>query len=344
MASQPPPESIILGRFSGIKNTTTPESLTGADFERATNVDLDDAGQARRRRGYTLKNGAAHHSLITIANKTLVVRDGALGLLRPDYSFLSLMQVGPAPVAYTDVGDDIYFSADGGSGVITAANALLPWGATSGQGEWLSPVRTPTATLGAVAGQLLGDPLTATTLSTYNGRIYLGHDRTLWGTELYRYHYVDRTKNFMQFESAITLQMAMTDGIYVGTEGGLFFMQGSLGSFQLQMVSSAAVIPGSGVWTTAERVHPQARTGVVPVGRAAVFMTSEGVIAGMDGGNCFNLTADRVEFPRAQTAATLLRHDQGATSLVATLDSGGSPGSGARMGDYVEAEIRRFGG
>ena len=127
----------------------------------------------------------------------------------------------------------------------------------------------------------------------------------------------------------------MTDGIYVGTDGGLFFMAGVLGSFKLQMISSAAVLRGSGVWSTAERVHPSARNGVVPVGQAAVFMTSEGVIAGLDGGNCFNLTADRVEFPRAQSAATLLRHDQGATSLVATLDSGSTPGSAARMGQVV---------
>jgi hypothetical protein len=80
------------------------------------------------------------------------------------------------------------------SGVITLSRDGATVGHTDGQGTWFSPVYTPTDTLGEVGGTLLGDPPKATQIEAYKGRIYLAVEgKTLWATELYRYHYVDRT-------------------------------------------------------------------------------------------------------------------------------------------------------
>jgi hypothetical protein len=43
----------------------------------------------------------------------------------------------------------------------------------------------------------------------------------------------------MQFEHEITLVMAVGDGLYVGTTGGLYFLQGVFGSFKLQQLTTA---------------------------------------------------------------------------------------------------------
>jgi hypothetical protein len=85
-----PPESIILGAFKGMKNTVSRERLGQDDLERATNVDVDDAGQLRRRRGYVRKQTGSWHSVRTFTLKVLGVSDGILGVIRDDYSFLSL--------------------------------------------------------------------------------------------------------------------------------------------------------------------------------------------------------------------------------------------------------------
>ncbi len=347
MPQQPdqPPESIVLASFSGLKNTVAPERLTANELETALNVDIDDTGQLRRRRGYDLKIAGSFHSIRELGGKIYGVKDGALGIIRPDYTFFSLgVTVGLSPVCYAQVDDNVYFSSLDADGVILPDETIIDWGMTDGQGTWWSPVISPTATLGAVSGKLLGDPVRASVIEPYKGRIYLAHGKTLWATGLYMYHYVDRTKDFMQFEHEITLLMAMADGLYVGTVAGLYFIQGTMGGFKLQLINESAVLPGSGTWVPANLVHPQARNGAVPTGQAAVFMTSDGIIAGFDGGNCYNITQGQVEFPDGISAAGLFRQDQGVNSYVAAVDSAGGPSANARIGDYVDAEIRRAGG
>jgi hypothetical protein len=178
-------------------------------------------------------------------------------------------------------------------------------------------------------------------MCVYKGRIYLATGKTLWATELFRYHYVDRTKNFMQFEHEITLLTAVGDGIYVGTTGGLYFIQGIFGAFKLQQLTAGAVLAGSGVEVPCELAHPQARNQDMPTGLCAVMMSNDGVIAGFDGGTCYNLTSGRVAFPAGVSAAGLFRQDRGANSFVAAVDSAGGPSANARIGDYVDAQIVR---
>lgn len=342
MASAPePPESIILGQFAGLKNTVAAERLGPSELERAINVDLDDAGQLRRRRGFTKRIDGDFHSLREVAGKTFVVRSGTLHRVREDLTLQAITGVGPSPVCYTEVDGAVYFCSGGASGVVERDDSLSPWGKTDGQGRWHSPVLHPTETLGEVAGRLLGDPLRATCLETYRGRIYMAAGKTLWATELYNYHFVDRTRNFMQFEHAITLVMAVDDGLYVGTTGGLYFIKGILGQFQLSQITGDAVLPGSGQFVPTELIHPHARSQAMPTGSAAVFLTAGGIIAGFDGGTCYNLTSGTMVFPQGVRAAALFRQDQGANSYAVAIDSGGSPSANARIGDYVDAEIVR---
>jgi hypothetical protein len=337
-----PPESVILGSFKGLKNTVSSERLGQDDLERATNIDLDDAGQARRRRGYVRKLTGRWHSIRTFTLVVLGVRDGFLGVIADGHTFTSLgTYVGPTRLAYTEVNGDIYFCNDAASGVVKADGTVVPWGKTDGQGLWLSPVIDETSTLGPVAGDLIGDPIRASDIEQYRGRIYLADDKTLWVTELYRYHMVNRTRGFIQFEHKITLVMAVDDGIYVGTEGGLYFLKGTFGAFQLSTISADFVVPGSGQVVPTQLVHPQARNGPVPDGVAVVFMTSGGIVAGFDGGSSYNLTLDAMVFPGAVSAAALFRQDSGANHYLAAIDSAGGPSANCRIGDYCEAEIVR---
>jgi hypothetical protein len=117
-----------------------------------------------------------------------------------------------------------------------------------------------------------------------------------------------------------------------------------LGSFQLSLISSAPVLPGSSVTAPTDLVHPAARNGPVPTGDAVLMMTGDGVLACFDGGTSYNLTQDRVILPTGISAAALFRQDLGANSYIAAVDSAGGPSANARIGDYVDAEIRRFQG
>ncbi len=335
------PDSVVLAQFKGLRNTISEERLAPTELAKAENIDIDDAGQVRRRRGQTLKLSGNCHSLFEATGKTLVVKDGVLGVLLPNYTFTSILTgVGPNRVAYVQVGEDVYFASQTVSGILHADNTVEGWGAIGGEGTWLSPIVNPSSTLFEIRGKLIGPPPMATELALYNGRIYLASGVDLWATELYLYKYVDRTKNFFQFESPITGLAAVSDGIYVGTETAVWFLRGTLNQMVRNDVMGFGMLPNSIVSVPAELVRPESS-----VSRGAIlFMSNTGLCIGLDGGVTYNLTQERYLFPEATSVASLFRRQDGVNQYVGVADHGGTPVAAARFGDYVDAEIRRFQG
>lgn len=357
----PPPESLMLQAYKGLKNTVNAERLGPDEFQRAVNVDLDNAGQPRLRRGYTLKIDANVHSVFSAILGTLAVINGQLSLIYPDYSTESLQPganppaygdggfvigifIGSEPLAYVDLGDKVYYSSRTRAGVIDMTTKTVnAWGADAAERTWLSPVVNPTSTLSPIGGKLLAPPPLATDLAYLNGRIYLAHEKTLWATELYLYDYVDATKNFLPFESKITFVGAVTDGLYVGTTSAVWFLSGPLGQMKRVPLMAVPGIPGSLVALPEDLIRPELPPSDASK-NAVMFMTGAGLCAGFDNGVCYNLTQTQVLFPEAVSVASMFRQQDGINQYVAVADSGGTPSANTRIGDYVDAEIRRFQG
>lgn len=345
MATDPnaPPDSIVITAFTGLKNTVASERLKPGELERAINVDIDDAGEARRRRGQTRVSTGRHHSLWkSIGGKVLVVRDGVLGKLDAGYTFTALANVGPNQLGYTEVGDTIFYSSRSAAGKILSDDTRTEWGSReNGNGRWLSPVIRPTDTLGPVAGKLLGPPPSASILEAFNGRIYLADDNVIWATELYQFDYVDKTRNYLQFENEITVLVAVDDGLYVGTKDGLYFLNGTFGKgMNRRQVSSAPVIRGSAVRVPAHLTDAGKQRGGL-MADAVMLLSEQGVLTCMMSGQVLNATDGTVVFPSADDAAALHREDSGVSSYVTVTRSSGGPATNARIGDFVDAEIRR---
>jgi hypothetical protein len=333
-------DPITLGKFSGLRNTVAEERLSPEELAKALNIDLDDAGEIRRRRGFTLVSEGDCHSLYTAGAATYVVKDGNLCRLFANYSTTTLKSgVGQDPLAYVTVGENTYFSSRSTSGVIKDDNTVVDWGDRDEYGQWLSPVIMPTDDRPAVAGKLLGAPPLATSLTHLNGRIYLASGRTVWATELYMYNYVDKTKNYMYFEDDVTAVAAVADGIYVGTKSDIFFLSGPLNQIKRVKVFEAGLIPGSVVEVSADLVRQD-----FPSKAAIMFFTTAGLCVGLDSGTCYNLTQAKVLFPKSERTAALFRQQDGINQYIGVADSRGTPTTAARFGDYVDGEIRRFQG
>jgi len=334
-------DAVTFGQFVGLRNTVTRERLKPEELERALNVDIDDAGEVRRRRGKTRVATGTYHSLWESDGITLVVKDGTLGYLHPDYSHTPLQTgVGPTRLAYARIKDTTYFAGATISGKIMPDDTVQDWGAVDDTGTWLSPVVNPTAYLDEVHGRYIEAPPVATSLLAKNGRIWLAHDNVLWATEYFLFDYVDKARNFIQFESPITALGGVGGGFYVGTERATYFMSGPLGQMEMTKVNDYGVLPGSMVPVTAEMVRPERNQSR----EAVVFMTNHGVCAGLDSGVCYNMTEQRVVLPEATSVAAMFRQQDGLNQYVGVADHGGTPSSKARIGDYVDAEIRRFQG
>ena len=340
----PPPESFVIQEFAGLKNTVTAERLGPKEQAVARNIDLDDVGQMHRRRGYTRVATGRFHSLFQSTARIYGVSNDALGIIRPNYTFVPLRtSIGSARLAYVEVAGDVYFSSALSSGVIRADQTVDNWGAVTSAGTWLSPVVNPTTTLSPVGGRLLGRPPLATALAYLNGRIYLADGATVWATELFLYDYVDKTKTFLQFESDVTLVGSVSDGLYVGTTTGVWFLSGPFNEMKRVNIMSSAALPGSLVYLPAELVDTQMlKLPQTNSKNAVLFLTTAGLCVGFDSGVTFNISQNNVVFPDATSAAAMWRRQDGVNQYIGVTDSGGSPTSSARMGDYMDAEIRRF--
>lgn len=350
----PPPDSVVLNAFEGLKNTVTRERLKPTELEIAKNIDLDDAGQPRRRRGHRkVANGSWHSLYSDPSGLVLGVKDNVLGIIYPDYSFDPLLpNIGPEYLDYVRVGDVIYFSSYATSGKFNLASGqVYPWGQIGGDKQWISPVVHPDTTLGPVWGRLLGKVPMANCLDYWNGRIYMGCGRVVWATELWLYDLVDATRTFLPFENDVTMVAAVTDGLYVGTDSNCYFLSyerqtgGSIKDLKRTTLMNYGVLPRSAVQVPAELIKPQiSQDPQSPIKNAVMFMTHTGVIAGFDGGVIYNLTQADYLFPVADRAATMFRRQDGINQFVAVLNSDGDPSESARIGDYVDVEIRRFRG
>lgn len=342
-------DSVVIGEFTGLNNTVAEERLKPGELAVAKNIDIDDRGHVRRRRGRTLLLSGAFHSLWTAQDgRVFVVWNGTLCRLTPSNGLVQLAAtVGDASVVYVQVGDGVYFSSTMQSGVIDLRDGVTAWGTPGDQPVWVSPVARPTVTLPDTRGKWVGSPPAAQALAHYNGRIYLAHDRTLWATELYQYHRVDRTRTFLMFEAPITVLGAVGNGLYVGTETAVYFLQGArFAEFRRETVLRVGAVAGSMVEVPAEAVSPpQLReNGISQTRPAVVFLTADGLCAGLDSGQCYNLTESQMVFPEAQHAAAMYRQQDGIGQYIAVTSTDGPPASNARFGDYVDAEIRRFTG
>lgn len=348
--AQKPGEPIVLSKFEGLKNTLQPERMGPADLQRARNVDLDDDGQLHRRRGVTLRvSGVAHSPFTTAQGVTFLVLNGELCVLRPNYARLSVVAIvgsdpskGLAPLSYVQVGTNLHYSGPADSGVVDLTSfTRSAWG--SGEDLWLSPVVNPTPTLPAIAGRLLGQPPNATSLAYYRGRIYLAEGNTLWATVPWLYNFVDKTKGYVQFESTITMLASVGDGLYVGTDEGVYFLAGDEFPQKKGRVMDSGVIPGSMQYIPGELGNPpQIGLGVdTPVQVSIAFMSTAGFCVGQDGGQCSNLTETKFWFPAAQSAASLFRRRDGANHFVTVMQSGGDPSDEGAIGDYIDVTVIR---
>lgn len=350
---QGPPESVVLDKFTGLKNTVSRERLGPDELVQAVNVDIDDAGQIARRRGFTQVATGNFHSPFNLQDgRVLVVANGELSVLHPDYSTQSITTIagsdpseGEAPLAYAQVAEHVYFSGNGGTGRVDLDTLTAEaWG--TDEPFWLSPVVDPTGSLPPVAGRWIVGPPQATALGYYNGRIYMAVGSVLWATDLFTYDWCDRDKGYKQFEAPITMVGVVADGVYVGTEEGLWFLDGpNWDQMKRRRVMDSGVIPGSMVQIPGELGNaPQVPlTFATPLESALMFMTTNGVCLAADAGKTTNLTENKFFFPDAFSAAALYRRQDGANTFIAVTQNGGSPVSNAQIGDYVDATLIRRG-
>ena len=181
--------------------------------------------------------------------------------------------------------------------------------------------RTPL--LAPLTTQHLRPPVAGRPLAAHNARVYVADGAVLRYTEPQAPELMDIRKGFHMPEE-ITIVAPVKDGIYVGTRERLVFLPGDdPAKFSYDEARMYGAVPGTLAYFNAEDFDPAAKD------LAAVFMTTEGIVVGLNGGIIKNMTRDRWAFPVQARGAGVVRSHGGMIQYLTALEGTETSGNTA---------------
>ena len=300
-----------------------------AFLRKALNVDFSAEGHPMRRRGYTLAEAGYAHSVYHVGGLFFVVIDGFLKVGPKSSELTTIMPVNRyLRMSYTEHAGAIYFMNTQESGRYIIGAGVEVWPGPQMEHEVHDD-----------EGLELSDNLYETMpigqlVTSYNGRIWVAKQNTLWFSEGMSTHISRLATNYFMLSSFIHMIQPSGDGIYVGTDKGITYLDGA-DPFTASMGSGYphGVVPHAYTRVAGEKFEAQEDS--VPV-----WWTTDGVLSvGLPGGEVRQLTRDRLAVPEYGFGAVSIREREGVSHIVSSLQKGGDANN---MGasDSVVAEIR----
>lgn len=251
----------------------------------AVNVLSSRDGAVKTRPGYDLvSDGVLNvHSMYSGVREDYCVSDGTLGILDGNYAVTELAEVTPGlRMDYATLGKRVFYLNGREKGFI-ANGVRHAW--TAGADTKGQPGKT--------AGI---DPPLGTVIGVFNSSILIGQGTVVWWSDPFSTNVFYPSKNMYDFGSRVTGIMPVKDGVYIGTEGGTYFVEGRrLDSAFINQVSSHPVIEGTAITLDGEYVGFEPR----PRGKIALWTSRTGICIGYHDGTVINLTNHRISYPMA---------------------------------------------
>jgi len=150
-------------------------------------------------------------------------------------------------------------------------------------------------------------------LEYFNGVLYLAIDNFIYCTKAFDLAHMDIRYNIVAgFPEAVTMIARVNDGLYVGTEKSLYFLQGTgsqhdekgnvTSSFKQTHLANYPVLYGTNCRVQAD---------LVPLAKAnntiVLFATTLGIFAGADGGNYTNMSLSQISMPYLPKGTAIFR-------------------------------------
>ena len=164
-----------------------------------------------------------------------------------------------------------------------------------------------------------------------NGRLYVASGDTLWFSEPLRPHLTAPRHNFVRFVGQIRFVEFVDGGVYVGDDRGVWWLAGEDPTqFSQRLVSSALAVARSSILIPMQNM---AVLGSASTAECAVWLSSEGYMAGAPGGQASALNADRIRMnPDVSGQSVFLLRD--GIKQIVTLTA--SPGPATVFGGAID--------
>lgn len=149
-----------------------------------------------------------------------------------------------------------------------------------------------------------------------NGRVYVAENNYLWYSDPYEFELFRLTMNFIGFTSPVRTFAPVSGGLFVGSDDETVFLKGSdPKDFSVEVVAPYGTIAGTETLVPPHMFGKGETRGQSP---AAVWMSKQGLCAGLDGGQFMNLTGDRYTLPEGVSHGASLLKVRGGTPQVVT--------------------------
>lgn len=316
-----------LGPFNLGVNTRLPDTglsipKVGTYLRSGVNVDLTADGKIRRRKGTTsVRAGTACHSLWA---------DGSVGYYADGVN-LYRIRTGPAStlsretvrsdliiglrLSYAVVGDTTYYSNGVNFGMLKAASASSDWGTL------------PNLTDPALASYLFRPLPVGIIVRAYKASLLSVQGSTLYVSEPHARNVYNPARGFISFNSAINMLAATDDGVYVGTEDGVYWLAGELSETTVNPVLPYPAITGS--------------DSMIPNSNSVMWASTRGLVRGDTDGTVTNLQEKNIDTGKGRVGATLFRELDGMKKALSSVFS--VEASRASASSFMSMEIIRKG-
>lgn len=125
MANKP----IELKGALGVRNDISPERFSAKDLLVGDNIELDDTGKVARRLGAVVQSPGVAHSVWADGKDAFVAMNGTLNRVEANLALTPITPVTGNRVAYRRVADEVYWTDEYRSGIISSAGNRQ-WGIT----------------------------------------------------------------------------------------------------------------------------------------------------------------------------------------------------------------------
>lgn len=277
----------------GLNNAVSPtkgkfDANTGAgELSVAVNVVILDDGAIERRPGITATavTGIVQ-SIWTGNNGTFFVQNGMIRKLASDFTSTGIVAVSNSDVSYCDVQDKVYYINGYQRGIIQGIYNY-PW-TFSMDDDYAGPNTF----------KLFQSPPTGTKIDLYNGRMYVAFGNTLFFSEPFGYSMYDYARSFIWFEHPIIDFKAVSDGLFVSTEKGVYSLLGKTpDEFVITKVSNSPAFAGTIVSVFGDELLITTSQFTSVNDKSLLWTSQEGIYLGTSNGLAKNITLGRLKLP-----------------------------------------------
>ena len=283
--------------FRTLNNKTDPAYLGDDEMSVAENVDLDNQGGFRRRKGRTsVATLTDPHSFWAAPDSSVALYGHSSTLKRfwADESSTSLLTLSnDSTLSFQKVNNLVVFSNGTDIGYVLDGVASL--------------LTTPSEQfkVATAAGKFI---------ALYNGRLFVLNDDGLYYTDPYTIDQMDERNSLIPLLGTPTMLLALDSGLWAGKGDKAIWLGGGNPEEFIYKDHEGQVIAGTGV----AHVTPE-RFGLNVLGKFALWVSSLGVCLGTDSGAMQVLTEDSLAVGSALSGAGIIRKENGLAHYVSVL-------------------------